>query len=200
MEERIAGFEGARAHAPRMSHVRSTWLLSSVLTLREHGHHARYVDALAPLHRDAILGMVAGSWVPVEVFAAHYDACDRLGLPEREQVEMGASVTRRLHGVVMSFGIRVVREAGVTPWAPLERTPALFQRVARGGAAAVYRMGPKEARVELLGYPVARSAYARLAMRGCLGAIVGLVAARAFVSDVVSLCKEQSLAYRVQWV
>ena len=196
----VAGYAKSKSEVTEMTHVRSTWLLSSALTLREHGYFDRYAALLEPAWREQIVEAVTGVWLPVAAFQAHYRACDLLEIPEREQVGMGGHVTKRAAGIVMKLGIRMAREAGVTPWTALAQAPPLFTRVARGGAVAVYQVGPKEARVELLGYPVGWSTYARLAMRGCIAAIVGLVAERAYVSEILQRCTRSSLDYRVQWV
>jgi hypothetical protein len=195
----IAGYEGARSDAPMMTEVRSTWVTSSVLGLREHGHYERYVARLAPEHRSAVLDAVAGSWLPVSAFAAHYAACDAIAIPEDEQVAMGQRTTRHLHGTMLDLTRRLAREAGATPWAPLGQASRLFARVARGGAVFLHRLGPKEARLDLFGYPVAGSTYARLAMRGAVGSLAGILGHRAYVHDVRSLCTSTRLSYRVQW-
>jgi hypothetical protein len=196
---RIAGYEGARADAPMLTAVRSTWVTSSVLGLREHGHYDRYVARIAPDFRDAVLGAVAGSWLPVAAFAAHYAACDALGIPEEEQVAMGERATKQIHGTMIDLARRLAREAGATPWVLLGQAPKLFERVARGGAIAVHSIGPKDARLEALGYPVAGSVYARLAMRGAVRSLACIFGHRAYVHDVRGRCTSTQLTYRVQW-
>jgi hypothetical protein len=59
--------------------------------------------------------------------------------------------------------------------------------------------GGKEARVEIVGWPCARIAYCRVAMRGLLVGQTELFCTKAYASEVTSLCTATSLAYRVAW-
>jgi hypothetical protein len=196
----IAGYEGPRHAVPAMSEVRSTWLTSSVLGVREHGHYDRYAAALDPQFRDLILTAVpGGSWIPVAAFAAHYAACDSLDLPEEEKVALGERATRQIHGTMIDLARRLAREAGATPWALLGHAPKLFERVARGGSVRVNELGPKEAQLELLGYPVARYSFARCTMRGAVRSLASIFGHSTYVHDVRGMCTPASLGYRVQW-
>ncbi len=196
----ISGFDGLRHAAPPLTEVRSTWVTSSVLGVREHGHYDRYVAGLAPEFREPILTAVpGGSWLPVEAFVAHYTACEALGLPEEEKVDLGERATKQIHGTMIDLARRLAREAGATPWALLGHAPKLFERVARGGAIKVHELGPKEAQLELYGYPVAGYSFARCTMRGAVRSLACIFGHSTYVHDVRTLCTPTSLAYRVQW-
>ena len=49
-----------------VTHVRSSAIVTAQSLLRETGKHAAYEEGLAPEARRAVLGIVPGSWVPVE--------------------------------------------------------------------------------------------------------------------------------------
>jgi hypothetical protein len=195
----VVPFRVARELVRPTTEFKSTWLTASLDTLRERGHFERYLAFLTPEHRDAIVGSIAGTWVPVDVCYAHYRACDALGLNVAEQLQMGRGVLDRLQRTIFSLAFRVAREAGVTPWTMLKIFPMEFERQWRGGACGIFRIGPKDARVELIGFPVSAIPYARIALRGMAMGLCELVCARCYVHDVRELCTDTSIAYRVAW-
>jgi hypothetical protein len=178
---------------------KSTWLTASLDTLRARGHFDRYVENLDPGHRDTILSSVAGAWVPVEVCLAHYRACEALGLSLEEQIQMGRGVLHKLERTIFSLAFRVAREAGMTPWTMLRVLPIEFDRQWRGGACGIFRVGPKDARIEMIGFPVSAIPYARIALRGLTMGLCDLVCRRSYVHDVRELCNDTTIAYRVAW-
>src|SRR5580692_12976010 len=107
-EEVIVAFPSPRDAIPRATAYRSTWIVSSLQTLRERGHFETYKRELTA-HHDAILGAIAGSWMPMEIARAHYDACDHLGLDVDEQVAIGESVGMRAQGTLLSTAARTAR-------------------------------------------------------------------------------------------
>ena len=178
---------------------KSTWLTASLETLRARGHFDRYVANLDREHHDAVLHAISGNWLPVNVCLAHYRACDALHLTTAEQMLMGRGVLSRLQKTLFSVAFRVAREAGVTPWPLLKTFPAEFEKQWRGGACGIFRIGPKDARMELIGFPAASISYARVGLRGLALGLCELVCARCYVHDVAEGCDESSLAYRIAW-
>src|SRR5258708_15872236 len=79
------------------THFRSTWITASQGTLRTRGLRDRYEALVAPEHRDVLLNIIAGEWLPMEIARAHYTACDRLGLPSDELLEIGRVATPKAH-------------------------------------------------------------------------------------------------------
>src|SRR5207244_438298 len=134
------------------------------------------------------------------VAVAHYRACDSLGLPTAEQLAIGAEVTMFAQKTSFRMTLRLATEAGATPWSCFALQPKLWRTVWVGGDVAVYKLGPKEARVEIAGWPCAAIAYCRVAMRGMLTAQTQLFCKKAYVHEVSSLCGATTLAYRVAWV
>jgi hypothetical protein len=170
-----------------------------VAALRTRGLFDRYLAALPQEHREFVTAPVAGVWLPIDAAVAHYEACDRLGLGPEEQVAIGRSVTEFVHKTTYSLAFRLVKEAGVTPWACLALQKRLWQRVWQGGDIAVFKLGPKEARVEGVGWPCSRVPYCRSALRGVLLGQTELFCKKAFVREVPSLCTATTLGYRVAW-
>ena len=110
-------------------------------------------------------------------------------------------VLARLQKTTFSLAFRVAREAGVTPWTMLKIFPAEFERQWRGGACGIFQVGPKDARIELIGFPIAAVPYARIALRGmCIGLKCDArLGTKCYVHDIRERCSDTTIAYRVAW-
>ena len=199
--EIVLPFPAPRESLGAATEVRSTLIGSSVQSLRDFGHFERYASLLSAQHRAVILESVAGQWLPIEVGLAHYSACDQLGLSITDQFEMGASVSRAVHGTFLGAVIRTAKNVGITPWTLLPKGNQLYGRVLRGGGGTqVTRVGPKEARVEMVGVPMLAVPYYRNALRGLYHAAVVLFCTRAYVREHAgSLPHATSSVLRIAW-
>ncbi len=197
--EAFVPYDYPRGRVPQVRSFRSTWLVSSIAALRERGLIERYLGFLPEKHHQSVLASVAGIWLPIEVALAHYDACESLHLPPEEVIAIGRQVTELVHKTSYSLAIRLVKEAGVTPWACLSIQKRLWQRVWEGGDVAVFKLGPKEARVEVAGWPCSRVPYCRRALRGLLVGQTELFCKKAYATEITHLCTPTTLGYRVAW-
>lgn len=197
--EVVVPFRVPRETVRPTTEFKSTWLTASLDTLRARGHFARYLELLPREYHEPVLGSIAGVWIPAEVCYAHYRACDGLQLSVQEQLAIGRGVLDRLQKTIFSLAFRIAREVGVTPWTVLKTFPAEFERQWRGGACGIFQVGPKDARIELIGFPVAEIPYARIALRGMAIGLCELVCTRAYVQDVRELCTATTIGYRVAW-
>lgn len=198
-EEVVLPFSPESASTPKTTQFRSTWVVASRRALQEHGHHERYVELLAGEHKREILESVAGTWLEMRVVRAHYEACDRLGLTSQEQLAMGRAVGDRAQGNLLATAVRLAQGAGVTPWTVFPQFDRLWRRGANGGAVAVVKLGPKEARLDVRGCELFDVPYFRTAFRGVLLGIVGLFCQRVYVHDVTPRAAGTA-AFRFQWV
>jgi hypothetical protein len=180
--------------------VRGTLIVSSVTMLRERGLLERYRGAVSPDLRDRILEVTAASWVPVGYIVAHYEACDRFDFTTTELIALGREFTQKLHRPIIEVVLRLAGAAGVTPWTLAEQLPRIWDRMYRGGSVEATKLGPKEARIDIRGFPCAHIRYSRVAWRGVLLGGTELFSQRAFVAEIPSRCNSTSLAYRVSWV
>lgn len=178
---------------------RSTWITASQATIRGHGLGAQYEEALDPRYRDELLAVVPGVWLPMHVARAHYLACDSLGISETEQVEFGRLAMQKANATTLSFITRLAKNAGVTPWTVFAQTPRIMAQTVDDGAIAVAKLGPKDARVEIVGYPLADIPYNRVTMRGILVGGIELFCRRAFAREIPELCDHRSLGLHVSW-
>jgi len=197
--EIVVPFRVPRDRVRPTSEFKSTWLTASLDTLRARGHFGRYLEHLPKTHHDPILNAIAGVWLPTDICYAHYRACDALGLSVPEQIMMGRGVLDRMQKTIFSLAFKVAREVGVTPWTMLRVLPAEFEREWRGGACGIFKLGPKDGRIEMIGFPCAAIPYARIALRGVAIGLAELVCRKCYVSDVKELCNDTTIAYRVAW-
>jgi len=197
--EIVVPFRTPRGQVTPASAFRSTWLSASLDGLRSQGHFARYLEHLPSKHHDAILHSIAGVWLPIEIALAHYTACDALGLTQAEQVAMGREVLKRLRKTIFSLAFHAARDVGVTPWTLIKLLPAQFEREFRGGACGIFRMGPKDARVELIGFPLSVSPYTRAALRGIAHGLCEPLCSRVYTQELRELCTPMTIGYRVAW-
>jgi hypothetical protein len=77
--------------------------------------------------------------------------------------------------------------------------PISYSREWRGGAVAVFKTGPKDARVEMVGFPCAPIPHCRQGLRGVIGGMCELVCTKAYVSEIRGLCTDTTLGYTVAW-
>jgi hypothetical protein len=193
----IAAPAGVRA----VTDVRSTLLQSSIGTLRNRGYYERYLTLLSPTYRDAILGSIAPEWMPLEAAIAHYDACQRLELSSAELVHLGEDVGSRIQGTFIGTIVRKARTIGLTPWVPLAQFQRLWERLMQGGGIALYRTGPKDARIEVYQLPLARFPYFRSAFCGVIASGIKIGSGRAVtVRTGDDRNAEAKLVFRASWV
>jgi hypothetical protein len=198
-EEVVVAFQTERRLVPHATHFRSTWLTSSQATLRAHGYFAQYERHVAPELKQDVLGMVAGQWLPMRVAMAHYEACDRLQLSTEELVAVGEAATRRANATSLEFVVRLATAAGADVWTVFAQAQRMWERTCRGGAVAVFKLGPKEARIEVAGYPLSRYRYNRVTMRGIISGIAGLFCSKLYIHEIGSQCTTTDLTFRVSW-
>jgi hypothetical protein len=180
-------------------HARSTILLGSIAALRQAGHFERYSAALAPEHKSELLHAVAGTWIAVEVARSHYRACESLGLSPEEEVELGRVTFERTGDTMFGTVLRLAKGAGVTPWTLLPHLQRFWQRGYDGGGLSVWRLGPKESRIELAQCSLSDARYFRNAVRGLFGTVVQLFCTRAYMQEIPAARKPGCMALRAQW-
>lgn len=199
IEEQIASFGGPKERVPNASLVRSTLIGSSIQALREHGYFERYKDELPGEWHDRVLSASAGVWLPFEIADVHYRACDRLALSNQDILGMGNAVCKLAERTVMAALLRMASEAGATPFTVLGGTPRVWARLFTGGAVASYKLGPKEARFETVGIPLAQIRYWRVGYRGLLTSLTEPFCTKMYIREIPSLCVGNDLAFRLSW-
>jgi hypothetical protein len=183
------------------THFRSTWVTASQATIRDRGYFPRYEANLTGPHRDEVLAIIAAQWLPMEVARTHYLACEKLDLSTSEQLDIGMAATKRANATSMSFAVRMAQNVGVTPWTIFAQTPRIYERIFLGGGGMrVAKLGPKEARLDVMGYPLAVIRYNRVTMRGIVAAFVELFCEKAYVKEIPEATDQHTIAMRISWV
>jgi hypothetical protein len=199
-EEEVLPFPAAhRDLVPPATHVKGTWLAASLRGVRNEGHEAAYLANLEPPYAAAILHAAYKEWIPIDVLIAHYAACDTLALPPFKLVALGVDATRHAQGSVVGMVAKLARSAEVTPWPVLAQLQRLWDRVIKGGGIAVTKLGAKEARVEVVGFPVCRYRHCRIGIRGVLTGMTEMFCTKAYVLELPAWTDDAG-AMRIAWV
>ncbi len=164
----------AELAVPPVTHVRSTLLRSSFDAIQGLGLRDAYLGRLAPEYHSAVQELVIGQWLPVEIALAHYGAIESLRLTDAQAFANGRLVADRIQN---SYVGTLTKMLGTTAtlWSGLPRLPGVWARTMQGGATSLYRLGPKDARVEVHGIPLARYAYFRQGLAGMFTSSLELV-------------------------
>jgi hypothetical protein len=182
-----------------LANVRSTFVVGSIDTMKAAGQYDAYVAAVAAEHRAALLGAVPAMWIPVAVAAAHYQACDTLGLPSAEAARRGRAALERLGGLVYGTALQMAKQAGATPWTVLPALQRFWSRAYDGGGIAVYKVGPKDARIDLVSCGLCQVPYYRHALGGLLEGLTGLFCSTLYFLETKQPAGPESVSYRAQW-
>jgi hypothetical protein len=184
---------------PRATAIRSTTLISSLRTLRSLGLADAYFGELPVEHHPAIRDLITGVWLPMELGVAHYAAVERLRLSPEQARETGRRVAQSVQNSYFATLVRTLG-SGVTLWSVLPRLPSFLARLVNGGACAVHKEGPKDARIEIHGVPIARFSYVRLGWAGMFESTLELLARRVYVRDVSAPRTLSVATFTIAWV
>jgi hypothetical protein len=198
-EQAYLAFPDGGGDVKRVTHIRSTLIMSSQKTLRDAGFYEKYDALLAPEHRQEVLTATTPRWLDLAVGMAHYQACDDLGLGVNQVVDLGQAIGSQRKGTFLGVAVNLASGLGVTPWTALAQTDRIWRRGWLGGAMRAQKVNDQEARVEVVGWPCARIPYCRHALRGLMLGVAQLLAPQAFVHEIHALQRDASLAYRLTW-
>jgi len=183
-----------------LRHVRSTIIIASVANVRNTGRFDEYAKRVPAEYHSALFESVAGMWLPVRAAAAHYMACEALGVPVNEQLSMGRATVDRVGATIAGTAVRLAKQAGVTPLHLFPHLQRFWLRGYDGGALAVYRVGPKEARLELVQFPLCEIPFYRRALTGWTTGLTGLFCSKLYMKELRAPSGLHSMALRAQWV
>jgi hypothetical protein len=180
-------------------HARSTVLLGSIASIREAGRFDDYAARLPLKHRPLLLEAVAGMWIPIEIARVHYETCESLGLPVDQQVNNGRATFDKTRGIFLGTMLRMARESGVTPWTITLYFQRFWERGYDGGGISVTKLGPKEARLDVVEVSLCDCRYYRNALRGLTAGVLELFCTKAYVTERPGLRAPASVSFRIQW-
>jgi hypothetical protein len=189
------------AAAPVATRVRSTMLIVSREGLKARGYFDEYNKHLDAATRAQLEQTVAGVWLPFAIAEAHYLACDALKLSLTEQRDLGGISLRSQRETLMGTMAKSVASAGIVNlWDVLARYNVFYARFFSGGGPRVWKVGPKEALLEICGLPIARIPYLRNAYGGLLNEGARFFHPSSFVAEMPRLRTAESFGFRISWV
>jgi hypothetical protein len=181
--------------------IRSTLIQSSLNTLRKRGHFERYAQLVSPQYKTTLLETLAPEWLPLDMAAAHYAACDALELSQQELVDIGEDVGERIQGTFISTLVRKARTVGLNPWVVLGQFERLWGRLIEGGAVGLTRTGPKDGTVDARNLPLCQYNYFRVAFCGVIASGIKLGAGKAGTVRVANTGNfGQRCLFKCSWV
>jgi hypothetical protein len=183
-----------------LTRVRSTLLSASLQGIRRMGWEERYFRALPKELHEELQMLTAGVWLPLALAVSHYTACDNMGLTTAEIETMGKEVSLHTQKTFVGTVASVAMHAGVTPWTVLSHAQRVAGRVFDGADQCIYKLGPKDALVILVGCPLMRIPYFRTAFRGYYAALLGLFATTIYSRESLESRGEDSVSLRFSWV
>lgn len=180
-----------------MRSVRSTILIASIGVIRDAGKLEAYTKALAPEHRENLLGAIAGTWIPMTGALAHYAACDTLGFSVPVEQTNGGATFKQIGTTLLGTAIRLAREAGVTPWTVFPHLQRFWLRGYDGGGLQLTQTGPKTAELRVVECPLVVSRYFRNAFRGLSVGLIELFARKAYAIERER--RSGTITLRLEW-
>jgi hypothetical protein len=181
-------------------HVRSTLLIASIDNVRADHRFDEYAALVPRQYHQALFESVAGVWLPLDAALAHYRACDALQLAESTAVGYGKKTVERVGQSMVGTVLRMAKQAGTTPWSFYPLVQRFWMRGYDGGGIAIYRMGPKDARLDLVQSALCESPFYRRALRGWLTGLTLLFCRTLYLQEMGQHDGSHSVAYRAQWV
>jgi hypothetical protein len=181
------------------THVRSTVLDSSIRIIRQRDRFDAYAAALPTKYHEVLFNLVVGVWVPMDIGLAHYEAANAVGFTPHEQYQNGRLVVDRISRTAFGLVGALARSSGATMWTALSNAQRMWDRVMLGGMLVVYKLGPKEARLEGYGAPLARIPYVRQGWRGMVAGVGELFCRKVYVTEIPRLCGGPSFGFRIAW-
>jgi hypothetical protein len=146
-------------HGPRVTHVRGILLANAQNNLREFGILEHYLEALPEHARGPLKGVIASSWIDMEIAVLHYRTADAMakkhGVSEASFRSVGDRLAARLAETFLGTSIRAARNAGLESFLfVMKQSDRMWNRVYMGGGCLIRQVGPKEIVREDRGNPL----------------------------------------------
>ena len=188
----------SKRDTPPVDAVRGFVFTSGLTWMKQRGLAEKYTELLPEKARSRMLTLTASEWISVDDALVAYAACDGLRLSFEDQIEVGRVVSTANNGIVVRTILRLVGKVA-SPWNALGHADRVWQRSNRGGAVAVYKLGPRLARLEFWQCPLARSPFFMTSMRGAMAAGIEPFCDRLVVTEIPEYATPDSFALRMMW-
>ncbi len=108
--------------------------------------------------------------------------------------------SERIGVATVGTAIHLAKRAGATPWIVLPHFQRFWMRAYDGGGIAAYKVGPKDARIDLVRFSLCEVPFYRRALTGWVEGIFALFCTRVFVKERPPPDGPHSMSLRAQWV
>jgi hypothetical protein len=141
--------------------LRNVLIQFSIGQLKATGHYQRYSELIDKDVLADLLTRLGPGWIPTELVMAHYEACDRLGLSERDRQASAAVVGDRLQETTLISSAKKARVESFDVWSAQGQLNRMWRRLHQGGSMQIVKVGPKAKLIEQRDIPLNRIAYYR---------------------------------------
>ncbi len=202
MRQPLVDLPCALADVVPATELRGAIIATSLAFVHEHHLERDYFRLLPSNVQQPIRAVTASTWVPIDLAITHYRVMNQLFPTPGEQVQNGRQSSERTQNVYLRTMFQLGQAAGrLDPFVALTRLPSIFGRMWNGGGApTAFVTGPKDARVELLSYPILTVPYVRFGWQGMLESGLSLTTKRVFVRPDPSFQGDDRVAYDISWV
>jgi hypothetical protein len=163
------------------------------------GWEARYFAELPRDLHEEMQTLTPGFWVPIDLARNHYRACDAMGLTDEEATALGEDVSLKTQLTYVGTLGRAAGGLGATPWVLFPNVHRIWGRMVEGADTGVYKVGPKEALVCLVGCELADLRYFRVGLIGYYRAIARVLSRVAYTRESNAARATGSLTFRMSW-
>ena len=187
---------------PTVTHIRGMLLSNSVSSLRALGLEEAYFDLLPAPARAELNGIIASSWVDIEVAMLHFQTFDRFDVADEKIEELGRPLAGRITETWFGAVVRGARNSGIEAMASiLKQNDRSFSRMYKGGRTMVTEYGPKEMQIEDNGNPLLSLRHFRSGYLGFMKGLAALFTKSAFIKTVpMQAPHPHAMATRFSWV
>jgi hypothetical protein len=187
---------------PTVTHIRGMLLSNSLSSLRALNLEERYLDVLPASARTELNGIIASSWVEIEVAMLHFQVFEGFEVPDEKIEELGRPLAGRITDTWFGAVVRGARNSGIEAMPSiLKQNDRNFARMYKGGRTMVTEYGPKEMVIEDNGNPLLSVRPFRSGYLGFMKGLAALFTKSAFVKTVpMQAPHPHGTATRFSWV
>jgi hypothetical protein len=199
--------EHSSAHGSTVTHIRGILLANAQRNMMEYGVYELYLKLLPPKVRGHLEGVIASSWIDMEVALVHYTTAELIAV--RENIDpltaaesVGSRLAERISQTFMGAAVKTARNGGLEAYLfVMKQNHRVWDRIYKGGGTAVFQRGPKEIVLEDRGLPLLGCSVFRMGYLAYLKAMAALFCRAAFVNPAPPRCRNpNTIATRVSWV
>lgn len=151
-----------------LSAVRRMLVHSSIAGLQADGLYELYSSLVPASSLAEIHALIGPGWMPVDLALAHYTACDRLGLSEKQILSYGMRAGDEMGNALLLANNQPSVPGAESVWAKILAFSRMGRRIHEGSSAQYVKLGENALLIEHRGNPMFSISYYRTAHLGFL--------------------------------